>query len=518
MSAVPSGFSPSTLDPISEDRPRFAVIIITSQSQIIKLSEIESLQTDKTETGDAGTWSFTAPLGLYSDVAAAIGPMDLVALYADRTSTDRYGITTGNGLDLASIIGSNVAGSSYESASYPSAAPRLTYGAPGAAVTTTLGTAACLMIGMIDGVEETIDYEGARRELSVHGRDLTKVFIDNDTWVPYTVAQGDDVAYTSNLIIHKTSSGTQLLRYILNVFVLKDPNTILEVAARAGAQVPKNLVEIAAYGYPWNNFVRDDLLIAGFQSLANGQFPNYSVQSGSAWTNIVELRNFPICRLFVNELGALIFDDTWTAWGFGSAYNLLATDPAPIWLDDGDVRKVSFRQGDDDVVTALSIASPQMSAGDTQLAGLATMARARVGTNASIGIFGYRYAQFTSQYDALNAAVVTPATAANPKGTSTTDPTQSVLDARFPILWQLHNDIWYATFTLRGNAKWRVGQRLSTDISGAAAATQPLNGTRKLWYITQVQHSLQWGSDWVTTLTARFPQDAAGRRQATTVP
>jgi hypothetical protein len=637
---------------VSEDRPRFGAVIITGAGTVLYFEQIESMQTDKSDNGDAGTWSIRTTLAINTFISGAIGPMDIVALYADRGSTDSLGNTTDSTLLINLLI--------------PTATP-LAYGSADANTTNLLGTDHCLMIGMVDSVAETFDYENATLELNIAGRDLTKIFIDNDTIVPATLPEGGGsgaLAGLSSVVIKRLTSGTQLLLDVLDVFVTKNPNVVssLLVAGQAAPLLNTEAAELAQYGYPWRRFVRADLLITGFQHLSSGQFNNYSVQMGSAWVNTNNIRNFPITRLFVNEVGALVFDDTWTAWGFGSSKMIAeGYGGLPIMVNRADVRKIDFRQSDDNLITALSITAAGMPAGDTALASLVTFGKQNVSPLPVLQRYGYRFQSFESYYDstsafltssvggnaAANAAGVsipsqiynaaqqfkqtnsapgsdrglkgaparneccaavesvldlagipeigdnplsvpsfaaalpargwvivpqaqavpgdfvilgdndhigiyegnnlmisngstagsftweaspaaqqagcaapgapgptfwhyvsaTPAASTTPMVSNAFSPATNVLNARFPILWTLHNDLWTATFTLKGNNHWRAGQLLITDLGGTQDKTRPLPGRYKQWYILSVAHSLEWGADWTTTLQCRFPQD-----------
>jgi hypothetical protein len=664
-----------TFGAITEDRVVFAALIITAAGNAVRVREIESMETDKSENGDAGTWSFSAPLAENRAAASQIGPMDLVALYAIRIMSDLGGLTS-QSADVLNVIPHGTATSG-----------GFTYGSADATIIKSLGAdaASCLMIGMIDAVEEDFDYQQARMTLDVRGRDLTKVLIDNDTYVPYTDAAGGDNGVASSLSaisLTRETSGTGMLLDILDVFVGKDPNRIAQILANSpNVLVPKDnvLSSIKKFGYPWRSFLRVDALIAGFKHLGHGQFAKYSVQGGSAWTNIGELRNFPIARLFVDEIGRLIFDDTWTAWGYGTDTASLSagTDGKPrkvLKVVNSEVRKATFRQADDDLVTGITITAAAVVGADTDLASGALLSQPRHTTLPMIQQYGYRFVPWVSQYDDVNAfgvsksgtlattgaaaaptssapmtanamseaifnaaqtfkashlaagstrglkgapsrneccaavesvldlagvpeigtnptyvpafvaglpargwtvvsaaqavrgdfvilgdrdhigiyegnnlmisngstrgsftwedtpaaqqayypvgapqfwhysgdattptAPAVPASAAPATPAAATSKTDNALSARFPILWRLHNDLWTATFVMKGSTRWRAGQRLSTTLGGAQPATTPLPGLEKYWYIMSVKNSLNWGSDWTTTVVARFP-------------
>ena len=496
-----------TLGAITEDRVAFGALIITSSGSAIFVKEIESMETEKKENGDAGTWSFTAPLAVNHNTASVIGPMDLVALYAVRIQADLIGQATA-ALRVFNLFPEAKSGG-------------YTYGSAGASVIKQLGldSANCLMIGMIDRVEEGYDFEASSLTLTVYGRDLTKVLIDNDVYVPYTVAAGGENGIASVLAgvsFAKETSGTQFLLDILDIFVAKNPDRIAQVINNDPNFTLSSqdvLQSIAQFGYPWRNFLRVDALIAGFHHIGNGQFPRFAVQNGSAWTNITELRNFPIARIFVDEIGRLIFDDTWSAWGMAppaTAAKLLSvgTDGnprQPLAVVNSEVRSVSFSQADDNVLTGISIQQPLITFGDFQPASFPVFSAPQHAATSTIQVYGYRCGKFVSQYDDPQAYQLTPSGVPTPN-----DPTQNALAARYPILWQLHNNLWEATFVLKGNVKWRAGARLSTTLGGSQAATRPQTGYSKEWYIMSVAHSLSFGADWTTTVKARFPLDPAG--------
>jgi len=314
----------------------------------------------------------------------------------------------------------------------------------------------------------------------------------------------------------KETSGTQMLLDMLDIFVAKNPDRIAQVINNdPNFTLSKKdvLQSIAQFGYPWRNFLRVDALIAGFHHIGNGQFPQFAVQNGSAWTNITELRNFPIARIFVDEIGRLIFDDTWSAWGMAppaTAAKLLSpgTDGnarQPLAVVNSEVRSISFSQADDDVLTGISIQQPLITFGDFQPASFPVFSAPQHAATSTIQVYGYRCGKFVSQYDDPQAYQLTPSGVPTPN-----DATQNALAARYPILWQLHNNLWEATFVLKGNVKWRAGARLSTTLGGSQAATRPQTGYSKEWYIMSVTHSLSFGADWTTTVKARFPLDPAG--------
>ncbi len=99
---------------------------------------------------------------------------------------------------------------------------------------------------------------------------------------------------------------------------------------------------------------------------------------------------------------------------------------------------------------------------------------------ALIQVLGYRYGQFVSMYDITYPDAL----------------------RRQKYLLQVHNNIFTATATVKGESYYRVGQRyLFNEDTGVAPSTN------KVWYVTNVTHSMQFGNDWTTTLQLRFPQE-----------
>lgn len=454
---------------VSIDRVRMRAIVITAGGTVLQLNELENVQTTKTDDGEAGSFTFEAPLGLNLAAAQVMQPMDLVAIYVGRNST--------------AISGSKSAGMTGNA--FPELGPNvvssLTYGAAGAAVTKLLGTDACLMIGMVDDIDEEQIYDGTPgATFTVSGRDLTKIFLDNDTFVPYTVASGVPVGNLLNIVVRRDQSGPSLLLHILDVFCKKDASAI--AAAIAASQVESNvgseqLAQIAAYGYPYDQFVD---ISAVQETLANNpsflqfgaaSFPNYSVQSGSVWANVLELRNWPIARMYVNELGKLIFDDTFTAW---------TSEAAAVTIMPGDIRALKFSTTDADMVTAMTVAPAQATFGQTEIAALVQTGRSRRPTNAStIKRFGYRWYEFISQYDSVTA--------------------QALIESRFKVLWLMRNALTRAQITVKGDPKYRVGIRALLATGGASPATQ-----FKTWYVMSVQHNSNVTPDYTTTMELRY--------------
>lgn len=462
------------------DRSRAKAMLITAAGNVYDLNNIEQFQTSKTESGDAGTFSITMSLGLNMKPAMEISPMDIIAIYRARVSTS---------------VGTNQAIGPVGNA-FPQLAPAthkgLAYGGANAAVTKLLQSDSCVMIGMVDDSEEDQTYEGQpTATFTIIGRDLTKVFLDNDTFVPYTVLGSSNgqggLANLGNIVIRKDQSGTKLLKNILNVFCKKDPSSISGVAATTQDNQIGNqeLQEIASYGYAWDNFVDQTALVDGFESFSNtGQnFPNFEVQSGSVWANVQELRNTPLTRLFVNEIGQLIFDDQYDAWTNSNSNPSTTKNQyaATITIQPGDLRQCKFKQTDEDMATVMSVQPALMGMADTQIASLTAIGAARRPSSIdTVQHYGYRWLTFQSEYD------------------TATDPT--TIESRFKVLWLLHNSLWRATVTVRGDSKYRVGKRVVLNTGGANSATQ-----FKTWYIVAVSHNYQFGSDDTTQLELRYP-------------
>ncbi len=463
----------------SIDRTQARVIAICFDGTVLQLNEIEQINVTKSDTGDAGEFTISLALGLNLPAAVKLQPMDYIAIFVGRNSTSTGGSkAAGTNSDPFPALGpSNVQG--------------LTYGAEGAQITKTLGAfSSCLMIGMLDVVHETQTFQGQpTATLELRGRDLTKIFLDNDTFVQYSIPASDPnndngVASLLQIPLRTATSGTRLLLDILNVFCKKNPPSIIPYSGAGGAQAVNTagyltgdaLAQVQAYGYNWDRFISTAHLDINFVSLSSDFFPTYSVQSGSVWANCLELRNFPVCRLYVDELGNLIYDDQYTVW----------TNPAIAGtIEAADVRSSEFWQTDEDLLTAITVIPALANCAVSEIAALLSTARSRVPVDKdTIQRFGYRWTSFVSQYDSVKAF--------------------QTLDKRFKALWLLHNTLTRGRVIVKGDAKFRVGQRYQLNFGGANAATQ-----FRSWYVTNTDHNYQFGSDYTTTLELRYPLPVA---------
>lgn len=449
------------------DRSRVRAILITAAGNVYELNEIESVNVSKNDSGDAGTFGLSMPLKLNLGPAMELRPMDLIAIYRGRNST-----SVGTNQRVGPV------GDDFPALG-PLTRDGLHYGDPYAATVRKLQSSSCLMIGMVDNTEEDSTYDGSpTKTLSITGRDLTKVFLDNDTFVPYSVLGGGPgntgIGNLSNIVIKRDQSGVLLLLNVLNVFCKKDPRAIGGIAE--GTQIDPvkepELAKIASYGYDWDHFIDQRKLDPNFQHFPAGHFPVYRVQSGSVWANVQELKNYPVTRLYVNELGQLIFDDQYSAW----------TSQAPAFtITPGDVRSDKFIQSDEDMATVVSIQPCIAGMADTEVSSLLQIGAVRTPVDIkTLRHYGYRWFPFQSLYD--SAVDI------------------SSIKARFKVLWLLKSSFWRAQIIVRGDSKYRAGIRVKLNIGGANAATQ-----FKTWYVLSVAHTYQYGSDDTTTLELRYP-------------
>ena len=462
---------------VTIDTPRACAIIITAAGLVYQVGNVENFIFNKSDNGDAGDFSLTMPLGLNKDFANQIAPMDLVAVFASRSVTWQGGRKPVGTTEAFHPITFST-----------SALTSLSYGSSSATMTDMFAAMpSCVFIGMVDTTEESQIYEGSpKASLDITGRDLTKVFLDNDTFVSYALPGSDPskdaLGNLENIVISNNSSGTALLLQALNVFCKKDPTSVGNAigAAQATDQVAENalLAKIAAYGYPWDKFISTKLLSESFQNLSKAALPIFQVKSGSVWANLLELRNYPVARLYVNEMGQLIFDDTLAAW---------TTNPVQGTIYPSDIRTCKFRQSDENVITAMSILPAIQTLNNAQLTALGQVAQAHTPASlTTIQRFGFRYWPFTSLYDAV----------------SDLDPSNpnNVIQRRFAVLWLMKNNLWTCQITLKGTTAYRVGTRVNLATGGASSSTQMRN-----WYISEIGQSFSYGDDWTTTLSLTYP-------------
>ena len=455
------------------NRVRFIAIAISVVSnRIFILNNILAFNTSKSDAGDAGSWSATlalfnpyvnggAPAMAAMDYASVASPMDLFAIYATRSSVDVPAIPLGPiGSTETSV---NVSG--------------LKYG--DVATIKSLGSASCVMIGMVDGFEETpVEMtDSPQPTFTVHGRDLTKVFYINDVFVPSTsLASAGNVAIRNpiTLVVNKVHSGAQLLLDALDAIVLKDGSKSGLPAATSAA--------LKAFGYNWRGFVRVDdtvKLDRNFQHLTASKYPPFQVQSGSTWANIQELQNAPSARLFVDECGNLLFDDTYKAWTSQTALKFVTPEDVAVFkisVSDDDL--VTFFQ----VIPAGSLAARipmALVTGEGAALGFGTgIAKGYTPGSTAISTFGYRHGEFSSYWDVDAASA----------------------KQKIKVLSLLHNSLERGTLVLRGTTRVRVGQRIVVPVTTTRTKT-----TNAVWYVEAVSNNGGMGMPWSTTLTLRFP-------------
>ena len=98
--------------------------------------------------------------------------------------------------------------------------------------------------------------------------------------------------------------------------------------------------------------------------------------------------------------------------------------------------------------------------------------------DASINIWGYRYAQHQSYYDT----------------------TYPEVDFHTPELILYHNSLWTARVVVKGDARYRVGQRYRL-----ATNTGRPDTSNAVWYAKSVSHHGSYGSDYTTTIDLLYP-------------
>ena len=465
-----------------QDKLKWAAVIISPFSKLYTFYDLLEWSTSKDDTGTPGTFSLIMPYinpyvdtgqpnPLVKDYASIMGPMDLVAIYAYRTRDDNPDIVP------LGPVGSDTSGTFDTN--------DLTWGDINSI--TQLGSATCVMIGIVDRATEVTASmsEHPLVSISLQGRDLTKILDMNDANVPAVSIAGGAGIYATPLTqaITGAASGTQLLTKMLDLVVTKDVNSALS----ADDQYPPETEEsFLSYGFQWRDFIRTDALDGGFLNLTGGNFPAVSVQNGSGWANAYELRNAPAYRLYVNEIGQLIFDDAVYAW----------TEQEDIGaLGAWDIHDFEVSLSDELLITFLVVypygaLSAQTSvvgmkgysaslgfAGGITGGGAGGQNPALVGQS-SVLVYGYRYAEFPSFYaNSVDAAA-----------------------KLFPAIQLFHNSLFRAHLVIRGTTAWRVGDRIFVPSTTAKAET-----TNQIWYIEAVQHSGSYGEDWKTTLSLRFP-------------
>jgi hypothetical protein len=464
-----------------QDKVKWLVVILSPWTKTV-YAQWDALEwnTSKDDSGDAGQFSVTFPYihqyystgqpsPLVQDYASIMGPMDLVAIFAYRTRDDNP--------DLVPI---GPLGSTYNGPNIDLAYADITS-------IGKLGSATCVMIGMVDqAVEVTAQMsDNPSTHITITGRDLTKIFYDNDANVPAVSVAAESGIFNLPLTWALTSgaSGTTLLIKLLDLICGKDPGAAVDFSTSPVSAATE--ASFQQFAFKWRNFVRTDALEPGFINLLPAKLPPFHVQTGSTWANIMEIRNAPAYRLFVNEIGQLIFDDALEAWTTQDGTGQLAASDIhefEVSISDADLCTYLVVYPFGALATQTSIVT--MKGYDASLGfagGIAgDLASASLATNpqAAISVYGYRYAEFAAFY----AVTIDEA------------------KKQFAALQQYHNSLYRATLVVRGTTAWRVGQRIFVPVRTAKAAT-----TNQLWYIERIEHSASFGEDWKTTMHLRFP-------------
>ena len=446
------------------------VAICASTGNVHILNAIEQFQTSKSDSSDAGTFSFSGPLTEPSNLAylQESGPMDVIAIYADRATSD----------DLASIpenVGPLVA--------LPASGA---WGSPGAGTTKMLQSPTLVFLGVIDDLGESYTLsESSSSTLSPRGRDFTKFLIVNDVLMPYDQASVAALLTRAVAITPGTSISALMYR-VLDVFVAK----------HGVSSVGGTVAVASALAFPWRNFistaVQDAKPIYLPFSGTDLIFPSYQVQSGSVWANLITLKNEPLSRLFITEDGEFLVDDALAA--------LITQSPIPFVItSDEFVENASFSRDDSSVATFISIIGAQMAGGSTGQYGdydIMTPGSRFVSSGGGVPSytpdetvqrFGVRAAEFTAVFYTLLG-----------KSGSVDTPLRQKL---YQLIQLLHNQLDVLTLTVKGRPVYRVGTRVQVKIGFARQAV-----SFATWYICNVSHSWSFGSGWTTVLTLRMPQ------------
>jgi hypothetical protein len=461
---------------------------------IYQIPDVEQIQTQKRDDGSTGSFSFTTPLIQAYDAAsgqaryprilpyaAVAGPMDLIAIYGWRVSVTQSGAPSADGNPFVDT-------NNFNPVNYGDASPNY------AATVKLLGTPACIMIGMVDSARTSQGVSGQRATFTVSGSDLTKCLDKNDTTIPDAslAGQGGAGPTESNpgffglasIQLSKAKSGPIMLTEVLDLLVTKDLNALKTIGG-AQAKLPSAEVVAAykAFGYPWRNFIRTDALDYSYLPLTAQNYPTYTPQMGSVWATCLELRNPPLSRMFVSEIGQLIFDDAFAAWTSTSISGIVGPE---------DLRDFDSGFNDDNLVTFVSCIPGRAVGTNANIAAskggflpgtgfVNGIAAASNASAAHINIYGYRYGQFTSMYDI----------------------TYSDAQKRQKYVLQAQNNLFSANAVVRGNAIFRVGQKYQFNVD-----TGRPESTNAVWYVEGVSHSMTYGDDWTTTLSLRYPQNS----------
>jgi hypothetical protein len=440
---IATAASPPAPSSYTVERPRARAVLISARGHgAFIIDSIETFATSKDDSSDAGTFTMTAPLIDNAQAAAAGGPMDLVAIFADRSWADENG-NTYDGTQIG-----------------PQSAAGLSYGQIGT-IQALAADPTCIFIGMIDKPHHRFDLGTPAVSFQIEGRDLTKVFLSNDTDIPFIATGALAYGNIAQLQIARDGySGPQLLEIALDRMVTK---------SGLGGYAAGGTVPLSAFGYPWREFVRTDLLDTSFLSFAGNKYPPFNLQDGTSWATVMELKNDPLCRLFVNEQGALIFDDSYQAW----------TTRTPIIVTAEDVRSVDFYQDDSNVIGFLTIQpfTAELNNPISQSFGVGVTPFKNLDI---VKTYGYRMAAWQSYYDL----------------------DQESANLRAPTMWAWHNDLFHCQITLKGRREYQAGIRIQLkDIGGLWPET-----VGATWYVLDCQHAFDWGNDWTTTMHLRFPR------------
>lgn len=492
----------------TQDRVETLIVAISAiTGKVYRMLGCQQFNVKKDDSGNAGTFAFsvipvdpTVNFGRSDDAVAyakECGPMDLIAIYARRASIKpgmhkEYGLPPIGPADNAPLSYGGDGGATVAalgspripvSQSYDGNGDFVSYGSGKTIATTrTLGSVSsnsCIFVGMLDGFDVLQDVEGNMLSASFRGRDLTKIFYVNFSFVPVTAQGAGVVSVLSNFVLSKSTSGADLLRNVADLIVSKKISQSVIASANLSAST---VSELSQYGYPWRDFINStNRMSSAFRSFgSNGRFVPYQLQSGSAWANMQEIRNAPINRLFVDEWGNMVFDDQLGAWK--SAPSVTIPPQEIMMLDPGF--------DDSTLITFLSSRSAGNLTARYNLGGVLGIQRNNtfVGGLASDGNgttpaaifskYGYRYAELESYYD-IDAA--------------------GAQQRRAVYVW-MSNNIWRARAVVRGSNFYRVGDRVLMNLEGIRPEVD-----KQVWYITGIQHQFASNSKWEIMLDLAYP-------------
>jgi hypothetical protein len=527
MAGVPPGIITPARGPdtyATQDRIQVLVVVVTAATgQTFYLRSCISFSTQKSDSGDAGSWSCSflprnpdvifansGTTDVPDDIVAysqCAGPSDLVAIFARRISVTSDGrverpapfigpseITDfswgdGNAASVTTLAAPTQAAQQVYDASgnLSITTPYLNPQSIGGSGNSTAGgkvqtpdlaptsNTSCLMIGMLDGADFQQDAEGQIIGWQMNGRDLSKVFYENDTMIPASAEGAVGILPLISLALSKEGSGTQLLLDIADITVAKQSTSSTVSSTNLGSGT------FSQYGFPWRNFISLARLTTGFRSfVANGKYVPFQIQQGSAWANMQELRNPPLNRLFVDEWGQIVFDDQLGAWQ-NQPYTTI-----------GPTEVIAFGAGfnDSSLITFLST-FPNGSLG----------ARYNIGTAQALGLqrnnyfvggfiapanpdativqrYGYRYSSWSSNYDL----------------------DYDSCSARREVVAFQANNLWKGRLAVRGGPYYRVGDRYLVNVESERIET-----SYQIWYAQAIGHQWTFGGPWITSLSLGYP-------------